>query len=89
MVLFCSSPDSRILSEESLEFISRDDSVSPYFLYFAPDSTHGPTYASKKFNGRSTRGSAFGDAVMEIDWSVGQMLDYIKKRKRQGGGSRQ
>ena len=87
--MFCSSLDSRILSEESLEFISRDDSISPYFLYFAPDSTHGPTYASKKFSGRSARGSAFGDAVMEIDWSVGQMLDYIKKRKRQGAGCRQ
>jgi len=27
------------------------------------------------------RDSSYGDAVMEIDWSVGQILDYIRKKK--------
>ena len=35
------------LLEHALEFISRSDSSSPYLLYFAPDSTHAPAYASK------------------------------------------
>ena len=34
------------LLEHALEFISRSDSSSPYLLYFAPDSTHAPAYAS-------------------------------------------
>ena len=57
--------------------------MSPYFLYFAPDSTHGPTYASQKFRGRSARASSYGDAVMELDWSVGQMLELIRSKPRQ------
>ena len=78
-----SNLETETLSEESLEFISREDSSSPYFLYLAPDSTHGPTYASRKFSGRSGRASSYGDAVMELDWSVGQLLDYIRRRERQ------
>ena len=37
------------LLEHVLEYISRDDDSSPYFLYFAPDSTHAPTYSSDKW----------------------------------------
>ncbi len=29
---------------------------SPFFLYWAPDATHGPVYASKDFLGTSRRG---------------------------------
>ena len=57
--------------------------MSPYFLYFAPDSTHGPTYSSQKFRGRSARDSSYGDAVMELDWSVGQILEVIRSKPRQ------
>ena len=71
------------LSEQALEFISRPDRSSPYFLYFAPDSTHGPTYASWKFNQRSARDNSYGDAVMELDWSVGQILDLVRSKPRQ------
>ena len=71
------------MSDQALEFISRPDEMSPYFLYFAPDSTHGPTYASQKFRGRSGRAISYGDAVMELDWSVGQILDFIRSKPRQ------
>ena len=70
-------------SEQALEFISRPDGSSPYFLYFAPDSTHGPTYASAKFRRRSVRDSSYGDAVMELDWSVGQILELLRRKARQ------
>ena len=68
------------LLEQALEFISRPDGSSPYFLYFAPDSTHGPTYASAKFRRRSARDSSYGDAVMELDWSVGQILELLRSK---------
>ena len=71
------------LSEQALEFISRPDHGSPYFLYFAPDSTHGPTYSSGKFRRRSRRDNSFGDAVMETDWSVGQILQLVRRKTRQ------
>ena len=70
-------------SEQALEFISRPDQGSPYFLYFAPDSTHGPTYSSVKFRRRSSRDNSYGDAVMETDWSVGQILDLVRRKARQ------
>ena len=79
-MLLLTSPS---LSEQALEFISRSDRRSPYFLYFAPDSTHGPTYASWKFSQRSARDNSYGDAVMELDWSVGQILDFIRSKPRQ------
>jgi arylsulfatase A-like enzyme len=39
---------------------------------------HVPLYVSDKFRGQSERG-LFGDVVMELDWSVGQILDTLEK----------
>ena len=48
----------RILRNELIRFLTKKaESENPFFLYWAPDSTHGPTYASKKFLGISRRGS--------------------------------
>ena len=46
-------------------------------MYWTPDATHGPTYASKEFRHQSQRGSAYGDAVREIDAAIGQILDLL------------
>jgi len=37
-----------------------------------------PLFVSDKFKGKTERG-LFGDVIAEIDWSVGQVLDTIKK----------
>ncbi|XP_030232712.1 N-acetylgalactosamine-6-sulfatase isoform X2 [Gadus morhua] len=63
--------------QEALGFIHQQSlSSKPFFLYWAPDSTHSPVYASQRFLGRSSRGR-YGDAVMEIDDSVGQILSWL------------
>ncbi len=49
---------------------------SPFFLYYAPFSPHIPLIVSDQFKGRSGLG-AYGDAVQEIDWSVGQILNAL------------
>ena len=36
----------------------------------------------KKFSKKSQRGTFYGDALMEIDWAVGQILEYVTKKKR-------
>jgi arylsulfatase A-like enzyme len=41
---------------------------------------HVPLYVSDKFKGKSKRG-LFGDVVMEVDWSVGRILDTLQKHK--------
>lgn len=43
--------------QEALDFIESQSKVKrPFFLYWAPDATHGPVYASSKFLGNSQRG---------------------------------
>lgn len=64
-------------TKEALAFIesSKDH---PFFLYFAHTFPHQPLYASEKFSGRSKAGK-FGDAVEEIDWSVGEIVKLLRK----------
>ncbi len=49
-------------------------------LYLPHSMVHVPLHVSDKFRGKSQRG-LFGDVVMEIDWSVGQILDALRKHK--------
>ncbi|MEQ2181811.1 hypothetical protein GOODEAATRI_015400, partial [Goodea atripinnis] len=63
---------------EGIDFIRRQtDAKQPFFLYWAADATHAPVYASKSFLGKSQRG-CYGDAVMELDYSVGQILSLLQ-----------
>ncbi|XP_070575568.1 N-acetylgalactosamine-6-sulfatase-like [Ptychodera flava] len=67
--------------QEGLSFIeSKAKAKEPFFLYWTPDATHGPVYASKMFLGTSVRGT-YGDAVRELDYGVGQILNKLKELK--------
>ncbi|XP_076831146.1 N-acetylgalactosamine-6-sulfatase [Brachyhypopomus gauderio] len=67
----------QIYLQEGLDFILQQTMArKPFFLYWAPDATHAPVYASKRFLGKSQRGR-YGDAVMELDYSVGQILSSL------------
>jgi arylsulfatase A-like enzyme len=50
----------------------------PFLLYVAYNSVHVPLHAGKAFRGKSPRG-LYGDAVEEIDWSVGQIMAAIRE----------
>ena len=63
-------------TERAVEFI-RKHPDQPFFLYLPHPMVHVPLYASEKFLGKSGRG-LFADVVMEVDWSVGQILDTIE-----------
>jgi arylsulfatase A len=64
-------------TREAVKFIqsSRD---RPFFLYLAHAMPHYPVHASAAFQKKSDAG-LYGDAVQEIDWSVGQILDSLKQ----------
>jgi len=62
---------------EAMKFI-REHKASPFFLYFAHTFPHVPLFASEDFKGKS-RAGIFGDAVEELDWSVGQVLDTLRR----------
>jgi arylsulfatase A-like enzyme len=67
----------RRYTEEAVQFI-RGHKDGPFFLYLAHTFPHVPLFASDKFGGRSRRG-LYGDVVEEIDWSVGQVLDTLRR----------
>jgi uncharacterized sulfatase len=66
-------------TKEALGFIEKSKE-SPFFLYFAHTFPHQPLYASEKFAGKSKAGK-FGDAVEEIDWSVGEIIKKLQELK--------
>jgi arylsulfatase A-like enzyme len=50
----------------------------PFFVYVAHSMPHVPLFASEGFRGR-TPGGLYGDVIAEIDWSVGQILDALRR----------
>ncbi len=54
----------------------RSNQKSPFFLYLAHAMPHYPEHASDDFRGKSEAG-LYGDAVEEVDWSVGQILNTL------------
>ncbi len=69
----------RRYTEEAIQFIATHKSKA-FFLYLAHTFPHVPLFASKDFKGRSSRG-LYGDTVEELDWSVGQILNTLRKDK--------
>ncbi|MBE3096694.1 MAG: sulfatase-like hydrolase/transferase [Planctomycetes bacterium] len=63
-------------TEEAIQFLTANKD-RPFFLYFCHNMPHVPLAASEDFRGKSPRG-LYGDAVEEIDWSVGRVLDTLK-----------
>lgn len=66
----------RRYTEEAVNFI-REKKDKPFFLYFAHTFPHVPLFASPEFKGKS-RAGIYGDAVEELDWSVGQVLETLR-----------
>lgn len=64
------------LTEHAIQFLERHRE-QPFFLYVPHIMPHVPIFASQKFKGRSARG-LYGDAVEELDWSVGAIIGALK-----------
>lgn len=64
-------------TERAVSFIERHKD-RPFFLYLAHSMPHVPLYVSDKFAGKSKLGR-YGDVIMEIDWSVGQVIGALEK----------
>jgi arylsulfatase A len=66
----------RRYTTEAVNFINRSRNT-PFFLYMPHTFPHIPLAASPAFLGKSGMG-IYGDAVQELDWSVGQVLDALE-----------
>jgi arylsulfatase len=64
-------------TERAIGFI-RKNRKDPFFLYFAHSMVHTPLAVSKKFQGKSKQGR-FGDVMMEVDWSVGEIMKTLEE----------
>jgi arylsulfatase A len=65
-------------TERAVKFIE-NNAQRPFFLYLAHNMPHVPLHVSDKFRGKTERG-LYGDVVEEIDWSVGQVMDALKRK---------
>ena len=66
-------------TEHAVSFIERTSGgAKPFFLYVPHSMPHVPLFVSDKFKGK-TSGGLYGDVIAEIDWSVGQILDAVKR----------
>ena len=52
--------------------------ANPFFLYFATHDIHVPRLPNPRFEGKSGMGPR-GDAIAELDWSVGRVLDTLDR----------
>lgn len=67
------------LTEAAVDFIERNKDT-PFFLYVPHPMPHTPIAVSDKFKGKSGQGR-YGDVIMEIDWSVGQIMNKLKEHQ--------
>jgi arylsulfatase len=66
-----------IYTDRAVKFI-RNHRKDPFFLYFAHTMVHTPLAVSKRFQGKSKQGR-FGDVMMEVDWSVGEIMRTLEE----------
>ncbi len=65
-----------LYTEKAIDFIKRNRD-NPFFLYVPHTMPHVPLGVSEKFRGKSEQGM-YGDVMMEIDWSVGQIMNALQ-----------
>lgn len=74
-----------VFEEEMPEFTERavsyilESGSDPFFLYFPLTAPHVPIVPADEFKGRSGAG-AYGDFVVETDWSVGRIMQALEKK---------
>ncbi|KAM4601587.1 steryl-sulfatase [Polymixia lowei] len=70
------------MTREALDFLERN-SGRPFLLFFSFIQVHTAMFASAQFRGTSHHG-IYGDAVHEVDWSVGQIVQTLDRLKLRG-----
>ena len=66
-------------TERAVSFIENNKD-NPFFVYLPHGMVHVPLYVSDKFKGKSGAG-LFGDVMMEVDWSVGEIMKVLRKNE--------
>lgn len=64
-------------TENAVDFINRSKDA-PFLMYVPHSMPHVPIFCSEEFEGKSGKG-LYADVMMELDWSVGQITNALKK----------
>jgi len=64
-------------TERAVKFIEQNKKEH-FFLYVPHSMVHVPLGVSDKFRGKSRLGF-YGDVMMEVDWSIGEIMDALKR----------
>ena len=67
------------ITEKAVGFIERQSKAKPFFLYFPLTAPHKPIMPGKEFQGKSGL-NEWGDFVLQVDWTVGQVLKALKQK---------
>ncbi len=66
-----------VFLEKAVSFVE-ENKEGPFFLYYAFHQPHVPRLPHPRFVGRTGLGPR-GDAIAEMDWCVGEMLDALER----------
>jgi len=67
-------------TDRALDFIERNAKKdNPFFIYLPHAMPHKPLAASEEFYTPETPDDLYGDAIRELDFSIGQVLDKLKQ----------
>lgn len=66
-------------TEEAVKYLNETSADNPFFMYLAFSYPHDPARASARFLGKTRFGDS-GDAIAEIDWSVGEVMAAVERR---------
>ncbi|XP_044143206.1 steryl-sulfatase isoform X2 [Bufo gargarizans] len=69
------------MTSEAINFIV-GNKEKPFLLFMSYIQVHTALYASAEFRGKSKHG-IYGDAVEEVDWSVGKIVSELHRNKLQ------
>ncbi|WP_246117912.1 sulfatase family protein [Adhaeretor mobilis] len=67
-----------VFAEKAVEFIA-ENSDKPFFLFFSSQDIHIPNAPNPRFQG-STNLGARGDAMVQLDWTVGAIIAELDKQ---------
>jgi arylsulfatase A-like enzyme len=66
-----------VITEKAVGFIDKHKS-EPFFLFFSTHDIHVPRVPHPRFVGKTEMGPR-GDAIAQLDWCVGQVLESLEK----------
>lgn len=68
------------LTTKAEEYIRKQTSSTPFFLYFPLTAPHTPVVPAEAFTGKSKAGK-YGDFVVQCDYTVGRIVEVLKEKR--------